>query len=250
MEAWDVVLVGSGLAAHRAASQSAKNKANTLMLSIDDIGTGDAVGIDGIAAPLQEPSPQVHTNDTIVGGDYLSDQDLVYSCMNSAIKQVDFLEKCGVVFQRDAKGLPDVKPVNGHSKPRLVTSGDSLNRETFQVLEEQCIKYGVVRRGNQLPVSLVTKNERIVGIIVLDMNTGRLESIQAKTVIIADSGFESSWRGRGSGIGMDLAFKSRNLTKRYGISILEYFHIMIPKFRFHIHLLLTVQKFFPQMVRA
>ena len=55
MEAWDVVLVGSGLAAHRAASQSAKNKANTLILSIDDIGTGDAVGIDGIAAPLQEP---------------------------------------------------------------------------------------------------------------------------------------------------------------------------------------------------
>ena len=58
MEAWDVVLVGSGLATHRAASQSAKNKANTLMLSIDDIGTGDAVGIDGIAAPLQEPSPK------------------------------------------------------------------------------------------------------------------------------------------------------------------------------------------------
>ena len=208
MEAWDVVLVGSGLAAHRAASESAKNKANTLILSIDDIGTGDAVGIDGIAAPLQEPSPQVHTNDTIVGGDYLSDQDLVYSCMNSAIKQVDFLEKCGVVFQRDAKGLPDVKSVNGHSKPRLVTSGDSLNRETFQVLEEQCIKHGVVRRGNQLPVSLVTKNEKVVGIIVLDMNTGRLESIQAKTVIIADSGFESSWRGRGSGIGMDLAFRA------------------------------------------
>ena len=59
MEAWDVVLVGSGLAAHRAASQSAKNKANTLMLSIDDIGTGDAVGIDGIAAP-SEPSPSTH----------------------------------------------------------------------------------------------------------------------------------------------------------------------------------------------
>ena len=56
-----------------------------------------------------------------------------------------------VVFQRDAKGLPEVKPVNGHSKPRLVTSGDSLNRETFQVLEEQCIKYGVVRRVKPTP---------------------------------------------------------------------------------------------------
>ena len=103
MEAWDVVLVGSGLAAHRAASQSAKNKANTLMLSIDDIGTGDAVGIDGIAAPLQEPSPQVHTNDTIIGGDYLSDQDLVYSCMNSAIKQVDYLENAGLFFNETQK---------------------------------------------------------------------------------------------------------------------------------------------------
>ena len=71
------------------------------MLSIDDIGTGDAVGIDGIAAP--QNLPQVHTNDTIIGGDYLSDQDFVYSCMNSAIKQVDYLENAGLFFNETQK---------------------------------------------------------------------------------------------------------------------------------------------------
>ena len=64
-------------------------------------------------------------------------------------------------------------------------------RETQQVLEEQCIRQGVVRRGNQIPIELAHRNQSISGVIILDMTTGQLHALQSKTVVIADGGFQA-----------------------------------------------------------
>jgi succinate dehydrogenase / fumarate reductase flavoprotein subunit len=89
-------------------------------------------------------------------------------------------------------------------------AGDAMVKETQQVLEEQCIRQGVVRRGNQIPLELVHRNQSICGAIILDMTTGQLHPLQAKTVIIADGGFEEAWNGSNysGGLGMDLALRA------------------------------------------
>ena len=47
---------------------------------------------------------------------------------------MDLLERRGVIFQRDAKGLPNASTGIGHSKPRVLNSGDGLGQEVQQVL--------------------------------------------------------------------------------------------------------------------
>ncbi len=208
MEAWDILVIGDGPAALRSAAVSAKNGAKTLLISASALGNGGTVALEGLAAPIQEMNNRGHREDTIKSGYFLCDQDIVTEKTNMAIDEMNHLEKAGVVFSRDAKGLPMTKKGIGHSSPRIVDAGDASVRDVQQVLEEQCMKYGVVRRGDQLPVMLVSTKQKVDGVITLDMANGRFVAIQTKAVIVADGGFEGIFNGTGIGFGMDLALQS------------------------------------------
>ena len=208
MEAWDTIVIGDGPAALRAASAAAKAGATTLMMSADSLGSGNTIALDGIAAPLKESTINSHRNDTIKAGNFLCDQDIVSVRVSQAIRQVDLLERWGVIFRRDADGIPLVRRAAGHTLPRLAGAGDAMVRETQQVLEEQCMRHGVVRRGDQIPLDLIHTNQQVNGIVCLDMTTGTINALQAKSVIIADGGFEGIWNGTSVGLGLDLAFRA------------------------------------------
>ena len=208
MEAWDIIVIGDGPAALRAAASGAKAGATTLMMSADSLGSGSLTALDGIAAPLKESTTKSHRDDTIRAGAFLCDQDIVSTRISQATRQVDLLERWGVIFRRDPDGIPLVRRAAGHSLPRLAGAGDSMARETQQVLEEQCMKHGVSRRGDQLPLHLVHTDEEVHGLIALDMTTGSLNALQAKSIIIADGGYEGVWNGSAIGLGVDLAMRT------------------------------------------
>ncbi len=208
MEAWDIIVIGDGPAALRAAASAAKAGSSTLMMAADTLGSGDSSAFDGIAAPLKESTTKSHRDDTIRAGGFLCDQDIVSKRVSQATRQVDLLERWGVIFRRDSDGIPFVRRGPGHTLPRLTGAGDALTRECQQVLEEQCIRHGVVRRGNQIPMELVHTDNAVHGVIALDMSSGILNSIQAKAIIIADGGYEGVWTGTATGLGLDLAMKA------------------------------------------
>lgn len=208
MEAWDIIVIGDGPAALRASATAAKAGASTLMMSADSLGVGNNSASDGIAAPLKESTTKSHRDDTIRAGGFMCDQDIVSHRVSQATRQVDLLERWGVIFRRDADGIPLVRKASGHTLPRLAGAGDSMVRGTQQVLEEQCMKHGVVRRGDQVPLELVHSGEQIHGLIALDMTTGSLNALQAKSIIIADGGYEGIWTGSNVGLGLDLAMKA------------------------------------------
>ena len=168
MEAWDILVIGDGPAALRSAAVSAKNGAKTLLISSKALGNGGTAALEGLAAPIHEMNNRGHREDTIKSGYFLCDQDIVTTKTNMAIDEMNHLEKAGVVFSRDAKGLPMTKKGIGHSSSRIVDAGDASVRDVQQVLEEQCMKNGVVRRGDQLPIMLVSTKQKVDGVITLD----------------------------------------------------------------------------------
>ena len=208
MEAWDVLVIGDGPAALRSAALAAKKGAQTLLLSPSALGDGGLVASDGLTSAIQESNNKGHREDTIKAGRFLCDQDIVSSRTNSAIEEMDLLERWGVIFQRDAKGLPMAYKAVGHSKPRIVNSGDATGSEIQQILEEQCMRHGVVRRSDQIPMRLVHNNNAICGMITADMVNGNFVAIQCKSLILADGGFEDIFTNGKSNLGMDLALQS------------------------------------------
>lgn len=208
LEAWDVIILGDGPAALRSAIESAKQGVSTLMLSTNALGSEAYLSQDGISAILQESNNRNHREDTIRHGVFLNDQDIVAARTSAAVRQVDLLERWGVNFRRDASGIPLVRKGPGHEKPRTADAGDATGREVQQVLEEQCMRHGVVRRGDHIPLSLIHTNQSISGLSVIDMMNGRIASLQAKAIVIADGGFEGSFSHGVVGLGLDLALQA------------------------------------------
>ena len=208
MEAWDIVVLGDGPAALTAAAEAAKGGANVLMMSSTGLGDGGNAAMNGIACHIQEESNRGHREDTIRAGNFLSDQDIVAQYTTDALRTVDLLERRGVNFRRDAKGIVKGHHGSGHSKPRLCNAGDATIRECQQVLEEQCMKHGVTRRGDQIPLELVHTNYSINGITTLDMINGRVLTVQCKALIIADGGFEGAYTTGSTSLGMDMAYRA------------------------------------------
>tara|TARA_B100000614_G_C14558493_1_gene496383 strand:- start:1171 stop:2805 length:1635 start_codon:yes stop_codon:yes gene_type:complete len=208
MEAWDVVILGDGPAALSAAAQASKDGANVLMMSSTGLGDAGMDAMNGIACHIQEESNRGHREDTIKTGAFLCDQDIVAEHTTKAIRIVDLLERRGVNFRRDAKGIVKGHYASGHTKPRLCNAGDATVREVQQVLEEQCMKHGVTRRGDQVPLELVHTENSVNGLISIDMLNGRILSIQCKALIIADGGFEGAFSTGSASLGMDLAYRA------------------------------------------
>ena len=208
LEAWDVIILGDGPAALRSAAEAAKQGANILVLSVNALGSSPHFAQDSLAAPLQESNNRNHREDTIRAGSFLNDQDIVASRSSDASRQVDLLERWGVNFRRDAHGIPLVRKAPGHGMARNADAGDATGREIQQILEEQCMRHGVIRRGDHLPLSLIHTNQSVSGITVVDLVNGRITALQAKAVILADGGFEGAFNHGAVGLGLDLAFRA------------------------------------------
>ena len=208
LEAWDVIVLGDGPAALRSAAESAKTGASTLLLCDNALGSSSHFAQDGLAAPLLESNNRDHREDTIRSGAFLNDQDIVSLRTAAATRQVDLLERWGLTFRRDAQGLPMARKALGHGKARNADAGDATGREIQQILEEQCMRHGVTRRGDHLPLSLIHTNESVSGLTVLDTVNGRISALQAKAIIIADGGFEGAFTHGQVGLGLDLALRA------------------------------------------
>ena len=208
MESWDVVVVGAGPAALRAAIAAAD--AGSSPLIIDSQGTGAASGgapTAGLAVSIEETDSSAHLEDTIVAGGESVNKEAATRICSQAVSTLAELERWGLVLRRTDAGLPHASDAPGHTRPRMTGCGDSTLREVTRILEEQAIKRAIPRRTDIVPISLVMDNKQVRGIVALDLMSGKTVSIQAKAIILATEGHQGMWSdpSEGSGSGSALA---------------------------------------------
>ena len=208
MESWDVVVVGGGPAALRAAIASADAGSSPVM--IDSYGTGAASGAAptaGLAVSIEETDSSVHLEDTIAAGGESVNEKAASRICSQAVSTLAELEKWGLILRRTDAGLPHASETPGHTRPRMTGCGDSTLREVTRILEEQAIKRSISRRTDIIPISLVMDNQQVRGIVAFDLMAGKVVSIQAKAVILATEGHQGIWSNtsQGSGSGAALA---------------------------------------------
>jgi succinate dehydrogenase/fumarate reductase flavoprotein subunit len=115
------------------------------------------------------------------------------------------MERWGLVLRRAENGNPHLTTGLGHSTARIATTGDTTGREIHSILEEQCMKRSILRRGDTQALKLVTEGGMVSGLITLDVQHGEMVAIKTKAVILATDGLESAWNGGSGGTGLWLA---------------------------------------------
>jgi succinate dehydrogenase / fumarate reductase flavoprotein subunit len=195
----DVLVVGAGLAGMRAAIEAHDLGADVALISkIHPVRSHSGAAEGGINAALGNASdddPEKHAYDTVKGSDYLGDQDAIEILCNEAPGDVYQLEHWGAVFSRTEDGRIAQRPFGAAGEPRTAYAADITGHVLIHVLYEQVMKRDLRTYEEFFAWKLVVDDDRCQGVIAWDLLNGGLQTIGAKTVIIATGGAGRLYQG-------------------------------------------------------
>ena len=212
----EVLIVGAGLAGMRAAIAARAGGANAAIISkVHPVRSHSSAAQGGINAALTDRGDdwEDHAYDTIKGSDYLGDQDAIEVMCRSAGQSLIDMEHMGVTFNRDEEGKLGTRAFGGQRRARTFFVGDFTGQALLHVMFEQLIKSGVQRYEEWFVTSLIIEEGQIAGVTALEIRTGKLHAIRAKSVIFCTGGcgrlFEPSTNALiVTGDGMALAYNA------------------------------------------
>ena len=187
----DVLIIGAGLAGLRAAVEATRLGLDVAVISkVHPVRSHSNAAQGGINAPLTDRGDdwEGHALDTIKGSDYLADQDAVEIMSSEAGDAVIELERMGVIFSRGEDGRLGTRRFGGQMVARTFFVGAITGSAILHVLYEQALKHGLNVYEEWFVTDLIIEDGRCVGVVALDIKTGTLHSIWAKTVIMAAGG--------------------------------------------------------------
>src|SRR5947199_212942 len=146
----------------------------------------------GYNAVLTAPdSLDAHFLDTLAGGGWINDQELVWTLVVEAPGRVLELEsRYGCLFDRTPEGRIHQKPFAGQTNDRTIHKGDLTGIEIMNRLSEQVLRRPNVRALEECRAVelLLDPAGRCRGALVLDLRTGRFVVATARATLLAMGG--------------------------------------------------------------
>ncbi|MDD1683598.1 MAG: fumarate reductase subunit A [Methanoregula sp.] len=184
-----VLVIGSGGAGVRAAIE-ASQYGDTLLISKTIVGKGGCTTMaeGGFNAVMREAdSCGIHYEDTMKGGAYLNDPELVNILVREAPLRMGDLVKWGAVFDfTDADEIAQ-RPFGGQRFPRTCYAGDRTGHEMMTTLVERLDGTDVTTLQEYTVIDLLKDGDRIIGVMALD-EKGNLILLRADSTILATGG--------------------------------------------------------------
>jgi succinate dehydrogenase / fumarate reductase flavoprotein subunit len=218
---FDVVIVGAGGSGMRASLQLARAGLNVAVLSkVFPTRSHTVAAQGGIGASLgnmSEDNWHYHFYDTVKGSDWLGDQDAIEFMCREAPKVVYDLEHMGMPFDRNPDGTIYQRPFGGHTanygeKPvqRACAAADRTGHAMLHTLYQQNVKAKTSFFVEWMALDIIRDHEGdAVGVTAIEMETGEIYALEAKTVLLATGGagriFQASTNAfinTGDGLGM------------------------------------------------
>ncbi len=189
----DVLLVGGGGAGLRAAIAVAETNPNLSVAVVSKVYPmrSHTVSAEGGAAGVIKPGDTLddHAYDTISGGDWLCDQDAVEIFVKEAPEELLRLEHWGCPWSRDPDGRIAVRAFGGMKKMRTWFAADKTGFHLLHTLFQTTFKYKTVTRYDEWFVTRLLVDEgRVQGVVALQLMSGRIQAITAKSVILCTGG--------------------------------------------------------------
>jgi len=136
-----------------------------------------------------EDSYETHAFDTIKGSDYLADQDVVEAFVREAPIEVIQMEHWGCPWSRDPDGKISVRPFGGMTTWRTCFAADKSGFHMLHTVFQTSLQFKQIHRHDEaFATKLLIEDSRCVGVVAIDMRSGRFQAITAKSVILATGG--------------------------------------------------------------
>lgn len=220
----DALILGGGGAGLRAALQLGSKGHDVIVLSkVFPTRSHTVAAQGGVNAALGntdgEDDWRWHMYDTVMGSDFLGDQDAIEYMCEQAPSAIIELEHLGLPFSRDAAGKIYQRAFGGQTREygkslvhRTCCAADRTGHAMLHTLYQQCVGAGVCFYNEWYGLDLVkARDGSIAGIIALCMETGEVVYFKSRATVLATGGagriFQSTTNAytcTGDGLGMVL----------------------------------------------
>ncbi|HKA38806.1 MAG TPA: FAD-dependent oxidoreductase, partial [Burkholderiales bacterium] len=221
VRSFDAVIVGGGGSGMRAALELSRADLKVAVLSkVFPTRSHTVAAQGGVAASLgnvEEDNWHWHMYDTVKGSDYLGDQDAIEFMCRKANEVVYELEHFGMPFDRLPNGRIYQRPFGGQTRnygermvPRSCAAADRTGHAMLHTLYQANVKAHTHFFVEWMALDLIRDRDgAVLGVSALEMETGEVMILQAKSTIFATGGagriFSASTNAfinTGDGLGM------------------------------------------------
>jgi len=218
---FDVVVVGAGGAGMRCSLQLAQAGLSVAVLSkVFPTRSHTVAAQGGVSASLGNMSEDDwywHMYDTVKGSDWLGDQDAIEFMCREAPSAVYEMEHFGMPFDRNPDGTIYQRPFGGHTanfgeKPvqRACAAADRTGHALLHTLYQRNVAARTQFFVEWMALDLLRNQAGdVVGVTALEMETGEIYILEAKTTVLATGGAGRIWAAStnafintGDGLGM------------------------------------------------
>ncbi|MEM4540572.1 MAG: FAD-binding protein [Archaeoglobaceae archaeon] len=195
----DILILGTGLAGLRAAIEALKTSKDKLSVGIVSkvhLMRSHSVAPEGGAAAVlsEKDSFEKHAYDTIKGGDFLCDQDVVERYVRLFPEEILQLEHWGCPWSRDESGSIAFRLFGAHEVPRTVFAEDRTGFFLMRTLYDTLLKFENFERYDEhFGLSLIIEDGVYKGLLSLDRKSGEYVLFKSKAVVIATGGLGRLW---------------------------------------------------------
>ena len=181
---------GAGLRAAIAIAESNPSLSVAVISKVYPMRSHTVSAEGGAAGAIAEDDTlDEHAYDTVSGSDWLCDQDAVEAFVQEAPRELLQLEHWGCPWSREPNGRIAVRAFGGMKKMRTWFAADKTGFHMLHTLFQTSLKYADITRYDEWFVTrLLVDDGRVHGVVAIDLMTGRIEVITAKSVVLCTGG--------------------------------------------------------------
>ncbi|MBP2169484.1 fumarate reductase flavoprotein subunit [Erwinia toletana] len=213
----DLVIVGAGGAGLRAAIAAAEASPQLTIALVSKVYPmrSHTVAAEGGSAAVtqQQDSFDSHFHDTVAGGDWLCEQDVVDYFVSHCPREMIQMELWGCPWSRKADGSVNVRRFGGMKIERTWFAADKTGFHMLHTLFQTSLKYPQIKRFDEhFVLDLLVDDGQARGVVAMNMMEGSLVQIRANAVVLATGGAGRVYRYNTNGSivtgdGMGMAFR-------------------------------------------
>ncbi|BBG66858.1 succinate dehydrogenase flavoprotein subunit [Hydrogenimonas sp.] len=195
----DVLIIGGGGAGLSAAIAARETGASVTVLgktyptrSQTSMAQG---GINAALGNVGEDSVEAHIADTLKSSHTLGNEEMIRRLCEEAPRTIAWLDSIGVPFSRLENGAVAQRRLGGASAKRACYAQDYTGLKLLHTLYDTALKMGVKFLDELFMLNFIVEENRVLGVTAIEMKSGEVKAIGAKSVVVAGGGYSGIYRG-------------------------------------------------------
>jgi succinate dehydrogenase / fumarate reductase flavoprotein subunit len=152
-------------------------------------------GINAVLGNVEPDSVDAHIVDTLRSAHTLGDEAMIRRLCEKAPEAIAWLDDLGVPFSRLEDGRVAQRRLGGASGKRACYAQDYTGLKILHTLHDAALKADIEFLSEYFLLNFIVEENRVLGVTAIEMKSGEVKAIGARSVVVASGGYSGLYRG-------------------------------------------------------